>query len=138
MNLPDMPDQEDEETAGMTIGKSRFISESALWSLSTTSVLLQTNCIIVNYNRNHNHVQLYILLPCLYHRYNINVFLADEIIERANHMGRGNHAEVENPDGPYIVQGDIAMTKEQYEEHMAEWKVQEAELIAKGIIKPDK
>lgn len=81
MNLPDMPDQEDEETAGMTI---------------------------------------------------------DEIIERANHMGRGNHAEVENPDGPYIVQGDIAMTKEQYEEHMAEWKVQEAELIAKGIIKPDK
>ena len=44
----------------------------------------------------------------------------------------------ESDDGTYIVQGDIAMTKEQYEEYMAEWKKQEAELIAKGEMKPDK
>jgi len=81
MNLPDMPDEEDPETAGMTI---------------------------------------------------------DQIIERANQMGRGSHGHTQNPDEPYIVQGDIAMTKEQYEEHMAEWKKQEAELIAKGEIKPGK
>jgi len=83
MNLPDMPDEEDEETANMTI---------------------------------------------------------DEIIERANKMGQGSGgARSGAADGsPYIVQGDIAMTKEQYDEYMAEWKKQEAELIAKGEIKPDK
>jgi len=80
MNLPDISDDEDEETAGMTM---------------------------------------------------------DEIIERANQMGQGRSADA-GGDAPYIVQGDIAMTKEQYEEYMAEWKKQEAELIAKGEIKPDK
>merc|ERR1719259_1566252 len=61
----------------------------------------------------------------------------DEIIERANQKcqgGGGRHCE----EAPYIVQGDIAMTKEQYEEYMADWKKQEAELIAKGEIKPPK
>lgn len=80
MNLPDISDDEDDETRGMTM---------------------------------------------------------DEIIERANQMGQGRSADA-GGDAPYIVQGDIAMTKEQYEEYMAEWKKQEAELIAKGEIKPDK
>ena len=68
MNLPDMPDEEDEETAGMTI---------------------------------------------------------DQITERANQMGGGGEGSQPLADGTYLV-GDIAMTKEQYEEHMAEWKIQEA------------
>ena len=66
---------------------------------------------------------------------------ADEIIERANQRSRameGDGGVHESDDGTYIVQGDIAMTKEQYEEYMAEWKKQEAELIAKGEMKPDK
>jgi len=65
----------------------------------------------------------------------------DEIIERANQRSRameGDGGVHESDDGTYIVQGDIAMTKEQYEEYMAEWKKQEAELIAKGEMKPDK
>merc|ERR1712126_41010 len=82
MNLPAMPDDEDDETRDMTI---------------------------------------------------------DEIIERANQGCRQGPEEChEEEGGPYIVQGDIAMTKEQYEEHMADWKKQEAELIAKGEIKPPK
>jgi len=81
MNLPPLEDDEDEETAGMTI---------------------------------------------------------DEIIERANQRGNANQSEEGNIDGPYIVQGDIAMTKEEYEEHMAEWEKQKAELIAKGEMQPDK
>jgi len=80
MNLPDMPDEEDEETAGMNI---------------------------------------------------------DQIIEKANQMGGGGEGSQPLADGTYLV-GDIAMTKEQYEEHMAEWKIQEAELIARGEITPDK
>ena len=65
--------------------------------------------------------------------------LTDEIIERANKgCHRGAVEERCEEEGPYIVQGDIAMTKEQYEEYMADWKKQEAELIAKGEIKPPK
>ena len=66
------------------------------------------------------------------------VFTPDEIIERANQRGNANQSEEGNIDGPYIVQGDIAMTKEEYEEHMAEWEKQKAELIAKGEMQPDK
>jgi len=40
-------------------------------------------------------------------------------------------------DGTYLV-GDFAMTKEQYEDRMAEGKIHEAELIARGEITPDK
>jgi len=61
----------------------------------------------------------------------------DEIIERANQKCKGGDAR-HCEEAPYIVQGDIAMTKEQYEEYMADWKKQEAELIAKGEIKPPK
>ena len=66
-----------------------------------------------------------------------NVLSADQIIERANQMGGGGEGSQPLADGTYLV-GDIAMTKEQYEEHMAEWKIQEAELIARGEITPDK
>jgi len=64
----------------------------------------------------------------------------DEIIERANQRSRATEGAGvrESEDGTYIVQGDIAMTKEQYEEHMAEWEKQKAELIARGEMKPDK
>lgn len=61
----------------------------------------------------------------------------DEIMERANQRSDamyGNSGPQE--DGTYIVQGDIAMTKEDYEQYMADWKVEEAKLIAEGKINP--
>ena len=90
----------------------------------------------------HIHFQPFVdsFTPSFVHS-NVQTFFTclslDQIIERANQMGRGQSADA-GGDAPYIVQGDIAMTKEQYEEYMAEWKKQEAELIAKGEIKPDK